>query len=71
MIEEKQEKPEKHIRTINQVVKYLKEKDEETAVSYTAIKRAVDDKMIPSTKIGTRVLVVQEDVIDYFFNIKV
>lgn len=61
----------KHIRTINQVVKYFKEIDEETAVTYGAIRAAIDEGLIPCTKAGKRFLIVQEDVIDYFNGNKV
>lgn len=59
---------EKHIRTVRQVAKYFKEKDEHTAVTYGAIKAAADRGDIHSTKVGTRTLIVLEDTINYFTN---
>ena len=56
----------KHIRTIQQVTNYFKKMDENTAVTYGAIKYAVDQELIPSTRVGKRTLIVQEDVIEYF-----
>ncbi|MDY4838342.1 MAG: hypothetical protein SO160_02185 [Lachnospiraceae bacterium] len=56
----------KHIRTISQVVNYFKELDKNTAVTYGAIRYAVDRGYISSTKVGKRFLIVQEEVFDYF-----
>ncbi|MBQ6133009.1 MAG: hypothetical protein IJI65_02535 [Lachnospiraceae bacterium] len=56
----------KHIRTIQQVAKYFKETDENTAVTYGAIRFAIDSGYIPYTKSGSRYLIVLEDAIDYF-----
>ena len=57
---------EKHIRTIQQVANYFKERDEKTAVTYGAIRFAVDNGLIASTKVKTRNLIVLEDAIEYF-----
>lgn len=56
----------KHIRTIQQVANYFKELDEDTAVTYGAIRFAIDQGYISSTRVGKRFLIVQEDVIEYF-----
>ena len=59
---------EKHIRSINQVIKHFKEKDQHTAVSRALLISLIEDGKIPASKIGNRTIVVQEDVIDYFNN---
>lgn len=59
---------EKHIRSINQVVKYFKDKDEHTAISRGLLVSLIEDGKIASSKVGNRIIVVQEDVIDYFNN---
>ena len=58
----------KHIRTINQVIKHFKEKDQHTAVSRALLISLIEDGKIPASKVGNRTIVVQEDVIDYFNN---
>ncbi len=60
------EESSKHIRTIQQVANYFKEIDENTAVTYGAIRYAIDQGYIHSTRAGKRFLIVQEDVIEYF-----
>lgn len=59
----------RRVRTMNQVVQFFKEHDPETPISYTTIKRAVDDGSIPHVNTGSRKLIVLEDAYEYFFGV--
>ena len=59
----------RRMRTINQTVKFLKELDPDTAIAYSTIKKAVDSKEIPHINVGTRCLIVLEDVYEYFYKV--
>lgn len=58
---------ERRIRTINQVVKIFKESDPDCAIGYSTIKKAVDEGNIRHINSGSRVLLVLEDVYEYFY----
>ena len=56
----------RHIWTINKTANYIKQLDPDTAITYSAIKKLVDDGEIAGTSVGTRRLVAVEDVFHYF-----
>lgn len=59
----------RRIRTMNQTVKFLKERDPETPISYTTIKKAIDNGDISHVSSGNRKLIVLEDVYEYFYGV--
>lgn len=56
----------RRVRSINQVAAFFQERDPDTAITNSAIRKAVKDGAIPSVSIGTRKLIVLEDVAHYF-----
>lgn len=56
----------RRVRSINQVAAFFQERDPDTAITNSAIRKAVKDGSIPSVSIGTRKLIVLEDVAHYF-----
>lgn len=56
----------KRIRSINQAVAFLKEMDPDTAISYSAIVKAIKNNDIPCVLVGNRRLVTLESVMEYF-----
>lgn len=60
------EQMKKRIRSINQTVAIIKEMDPDTAISYSTIRKAIANEMIPCIFVGNRKLIVVEDVMEYF-----
>lgn len=56
----------KRIRSINQVVKFIKDQDPDSRIGYTTIRNAIDRGEIRSFRSGNRYLIVLEDVYEYF-----
>jgi len=54
------------IRTINQTIQLLKEKDPYTAITERALRKAIKDNLIPYRTIGNKVLLNFDLVCDYF-----
>lgn len=54
------------VRTLKQAVKEIREKDENTAITYNGLRMAVLNCEIPSVKRGNRFLVNLDRVEEYF-----
>lgn len=59
----------RRIRTINQTVKFFKEKDPECPIGYTTIKKAIEKGDIVSIPSGNRNLIVLEDAYQFFYGV--
>lgn len=55
----------RHMRTIDAAWKHVKEKDPETCLTRTALRRLVVSGKVPSTRIGKKYLVCLETLDDY------
>lgn len=53
------------MRTIDQCAEYTKERDPETALTKTAIRRLVVTGVLPSVRVGTKYLVALEALEDF------
>lgn len=53
------------MRTIDQIARFIRDKDPETALTKTAIRRLVVTGAIPSVKVGQKYLVSLEAVDNY------
>lgn len=60
---------ERRVRTINQTVKFFKEKDPECPIGYSTVKKAVEDGYIKSILSGNRNLIVLEDAYQFFYGV--
>ena len=60
---------ERRIRTINQTVKFFKERDAGCAIGYSTVKKAVEDGYIKSILSGNRNLIVLEDAYQFFYGV--
>ncbi len=54
------------VRTIRQTVTMIKALDPETAITESSLRRLVKENRINATYIGTKALINEQEVIDYF-----
>lgn len=58
-------RPSRHMRTINEAAEYYKTMDPHTALTKTAIRRLVIEGDIPSVRVGVKYLIALEDLDAY------
>lgn len=54
------------IRTINQILKLIREQDPDTAIAEKTLRRAVKNGELPHRMAGTRILLDYDCVCDYY-----
>ena len=67
----KDETGNRHLRTIGKAAEWLQQIDEGTPVRYSTIRSAVLSEKLPAVNVGTKKLVVLEEVYRYFYGAEI